>query len=112
MDLANLIGGFKQNRIVHPYMLAGVGLAYGLSNREAEPYMIELAYYWEHYFFTFACWGLGVDFKLNDVISLGVESNSNLFPDEFNSKYEEKSPRDSQFNLLFSISFHLGKRYL
>lgn len=108
MDLTSLIGGFNHKRVCSAYAFAGVGAAYGFDNTAAAPYMCELEYYWEQNFFVPGRFGLGVDFRLSDVVSLGIEGNTNIFSDEFNSKYEEKSPVDWQFNLLAGLKFRLG----
>ena len=108
MDLTSLIGGFNHKRVCSAYAFAGVGAAYGFDNTAAAPYMCELKYYWEQNFFVPGRFGLGVDFRLSDVVSLGIEGNTNIFSDEFNSKYEEKSPVDWQFNLLAGLKFRLG----
>jgi outer membrane protein OmpA-like peptidoglycan-associated protein len=65
--------------------------------------------YWDSKFFVPGRVGLGVDFRLSDVVTLGIEGNTNFYSDKFNSKYEEKSPLDWQFNLLAGLKFNLGK---
>ena len=109
MDLTSLIGGFNHKRVCSTYVFAGVGAAYGFDNSTAAPYMCELKYYWDQKFFVPGRFGLGVDFRLSDVVSLGLEGNTNIFSDHFNSKFEETSPVDWQFNLLAGLKFRLGK---
>ena len=108
MDLTSLIGGFNHKRVCSAYVFAGVGAAYGFDNSDAAPYMCQLEYYWEQKFFVPGRFGLGVDFRLSDVVSLGLEGNTNIFSDHFNSKYEQTSPVDWQFNLLAGLKFRLG----
>ena len=109
MDLTSLIGGFDHKRLCSAYVFAGVGAAYGFDNASAVPYMAELQHYWENKFFVPGRFGAGVDFRLSDVVSLGLEANAGMYSDKFDSKYEEKSPLDWQFNLLGNLKFRLGK---
>ena len=109
MDLTSLIGGFNHKRVCSAYVFAGVGAAYGFDNSAAAPFMCYLEHYWEQQFFVPGRLGLGVDFRLGDVVSLGLEGNTGFYSDKFNSKYEEKSPLDWQFNLLAGLKFRLGK---
>lgn len=109
MDLTSLIGGFNHKRICSAYVFAGVGAAYGFDNTAAAPYQCYLQYFWEQKFFVPGRLGLGVDFRLSDVVSLGLEGNTGFYSDRFNSKYEETSPLDWQFNLLAGLKFRLGK---
>ena len=109
MDLTSLIGGFNHKRICSTYLFAGVGAAYGFDNKAVAPYKEELVNYWDSKFFVPGRVGLGVDFRLSDVVTLGIEGNTNFYSDKFNSKYEETSPLDWQFNLLAGLKFNLGK---
>ena len=109
MDLTSLIGGFNHKRICSTYLFAGVGAAYGFDNKTVAPYKEELVNYWDSKFFVPGRVGLGVDFRLSDVVTLGIEGNTNFYSDKFNSKYEETSPLDWQFNLLAGLKFNLGK---
>lgn len=108
LDLAGLFGGYDHARVVSPYVFAGVGGAYGFDNSEASAYSERLAYYWEDGKFFFpGRVGLGVDFRLGDVVSLGLEGNANVLSDRFNSKKADNA--DWQFNLLLGLKFNLGK---
>ena len=108
MDLTSLIGGFDNNRVCSAYVFAGLGGAYGFDNKVAAPYQASLKNYWESKFFVPGRVGLGVDFRLTKGISLGIEGNTNFYSDKFNSKLEEKSPLDWQFNVLAGLKFNLG----
>ena len=107
MDLAGLFGGFNHKRICSPYVFAGVGASYGFDNKAAEQYKELLRYYWTQEFFVPGRFGLGVDFKLGEVVSLGLEGNANIFSDKYNSK--KAGNADWQFNLLAGLKFQLGK---
>ena len=90
LDLANLFGGFKHDRIWTPYIFAGIGGAYGFDNKQAGKYVEEyssiLANYWEKAPFFLVRAGAGIDFWLTEKFALGIEANANGFGDKFNSK--------------------------
>ena len=107
VDLAGAFGGFNHKRVVNPYLFAGVGAALGFNNSEAEPYKEDLVYYWDGgKFFAPIRAGLGVDFSLSDKVSIGLEGNTYILSDEFNSKKAHNV--DWQFNALAGITFRLG----
>ena len=106
LDLAGIFGGFNHKRVVNPYLLAGVGAAYGFNNSEAAAVQEDLEYYWESKLFVPVRFGAGVDFRLSDVVSLGLESNANVLSDKFNSKRADNA--DWQINLLAGLKFAFG----
>ena len=107
LDLANLFGGFKHDRVVNPYVFAGVGAAYGFNNEAAAAYKDLLEYYWDGgKFFVPGRAGLGVDFRLGKSVSLGLEGNTFILSDKFNSKRADNA--DWQFNVLAGLKFALG----
>ena len=108
LDLAGVFGGFNHKRVVSPYLLAGVGAGYGFNNKEALPYKDQLEYYWDSKLFApIGRAGLGVDFRLGECVSLGLEGNTNILTDKFNSK--KAGNVDWQFNVLAGLSFRFGK---
>lgn len=108
LNLAGIIGGYNHKRVVNPYVLAGVGAALGYDNAQAGAHKADLDNYWESPLaFVPVRVGLGVDFRLSNVVTLGVESNVNVLSDKFNSKVGYNS--DWQINLLASLKFNLGK---
>ncbi len=107
LDLCNLFGGFRHDRVVNPYLFAGVGAMYGFGNDEAAAYKDLLEYYWEGgKFFVPGRAGLGVDFRLGKAVSLGLEANTFALSDKFNSK--KASAIDWQFNMLAGLKFAFG----
>ena len=107
LDLAGAFGGFNHKRVVNPYLFAGVGAAFGFNNTEAEPFKETLVYYWDGAkFFAPIRAGLGIDFRLSELISIGLEGNANILSDKFNSKKAHNV--DWQFNALAGIKFRLG----
>ena len=108
LDLAGVFGGFNHKRVVSPYLLAGVGAGYGFNNEQATAYKDQLEYYWESKLFApVGRAGLGVDFRLSDCVSFGLEGNANILTDKFNSKRADNV--DWQFNVLAGLSFRFGK---
>ncbi len=108
LDLAGVFGGFNHKRVVSPYLLAGVGAGYGFNNEQAAAYKDKLEYYWDSQILApVGRVGLGVDFRLGECVSLGIEGNANALTDKFNSKKAENV--DWQFNVLAGLSFRFGK---
>ena len=108
LDLAGVFGGFNHQRVVSPYILAGVGAGYGFNNEQAAPYKDQLEYYWDSKLFApVGRAGLGIDFRLGECVSLGLEGNTNILSDKFNSKRADNV--DWQFNVLAGLSFRFGK---
>ena len=108
LDLAGVFGGVNHKRVVSPYILAGVGAGYGFNNEQAAPYKDQLEYYWDSKIFApVGRAGLGIDFRLGECVSLGIEGNTNILSDKFNSKKAENV--DWQFNVLAGLSFRFGK---
>ena len=113
LDLANLFGGFKHDRIWTPYLFAGIGGAYGFDNKEAGAYVAEhstvLSKYWEKAPFFVVRAGAGIDFWITEKFSLGVEVNANGYGDKFNSKgaLDGFNP-DFQFNAFLGAAVRFG----
>ena len=113
LDLASLIGGFKHDRVVSPYLFAGIGGAYGFDNKEVAPlkdqYAGQLPYYWENKAFVAGRFGAGVDFWVTDNIALGLEADGNFYSDKLNSKDAMVGLlADWQLHLLAGVTFRLG----
>ncbi len=105
--LADLFGGFRHDRVVNPYLFAGVGVLYGFDNEQAAPYKEDLEYYWDAgKFFAPGRVGLGVDFRLGKCVSLGLEGNTLILSDRFNSKRAENV--DWHISLLAGLKFAFG----
>ena len=113
LDLANLFGRFNPTRTVNPYLFVGVGVNGAFDNDEAlalNDAGYNLEYIWsDSRAFVAGRLGVGVDFRLSDCVSLGVEVNSNLLSDKYNSK--KAGNVDWQFNALAGLTFRFGKNY-
>ena len=107
LDLTSLIGGFKHDRICSAYILGGVGVSYGFNNKSAAQYKRDLRYYWKSRFFAPCRLGLGADFRISNLVSLGIEADANAYSDKFNSKKAHNA--DWHFGLLAGVKFNLGK---
>ena len=113
LDLANLFGGFKHDRIWTPYIFAGIGGAYGFNNKQAAQYLPEysavLENYWEKVPSFVLRYGAGVDFWVTDNFALGLEINSNGYTDKLNSKEASKGLEpDFLTNVLAGAKFRIG----
>lgn len=110
LDLGNLFGGYK-NRIVNPYIFAGIGLNGGFNNDEAVALSNQgynLAYLWDKSKFNVAGRaGLGLNFRLAEKVLFNIEANANVLSDKYNSK--KAGNADWQFNLLGGFTFKFGK---
>ena len=114
LDLANLFGGYKHDRIWTPYLFAGIGGAYGFDNTQAAKYLPEyssvLSKYWEKTPLFVVRAGAGVDFWVSERVALGLEGNVNAYGDKFNSKGAVSGFNpDLQFNAFFGVTVRLGK---
>ena len=113
LDLANIIGGFKHDRIWTPYVFAGIGGAYAFNNNQAGSYLPEyktvLSKYWSMTPLFVVRAGLGTDFWVAKNLALGLELNTNIYGDKFNSKGADgKFNPDFQFNALFGVKYRFG----
>lgn len=113
LDLANLFGRFNHRRTVNPYLFAGVGVNGAFDNDEANALNAqgyELKNIWsDSKVFVAGRLGVGVNFRLSDCVLLGVELNTNMLSDKYNSK--ASSCIDWQFNALAGFTFRFGKNY-
>ena len=120
LDLTSLIGGFNHKRVCSVYVFAGAGLNYGFNNKQAaelkpvvDAYHNEdtMPYLWNSKLFVAGRFGLGLDFRVSDMVTLNLEGNSNILCDHFNSKRAADRNVDWQFNLLAGVSVSFGKKY-
>ena len=128
-NLSNLFAGYNPTRLVSVSAFVGAGANIAWKNDEAwtaQEAMYNasacsfsdgstmgvdaLEYIWDGTktkFFGRA--GLAVDFRLSDVVSLGLEANANALTDHYNSK--KASNPDWYFNALAGIKINLGKTH-
>ncbi len=124
MDLTNLIGGYKYNRIVNFGLLAGVGANLFFHNDEATQARTELnnekeglgntvmvdRTYWEGFKASpLGKVGLFCDFRITDKFRLGLEGSANFLMDKYNSKYANNP--DWYINALVTAKYNFGGTY-
>ena len=121
LNLTNLIGGFKANRLVDVTLFAGIGANIGFNNDDAytanEAIMSQqypenqgayLRNLWDGTKARFAGRaGVDVDFKVCERVAIGIELSANTLADTYNSKKAGNS--DWYFNGLVGAKVNLGK---
>ena len=89
-DLCNLFGKYKYNRVVNPYLFAGIGFNTRFNNKEAQAIKADFPeknWLWDNPVLSFCGrFGLGADFRLTDGLALSLELTDNVLTDHFNSK--------------------------
>lgn len=127
-NLCNLFGGFNPKRLVNVGIFGGIGANIAFNNDEAADANAAMLnafktanftpstddqyckYLWDGTKTRFAGrFGANLDFRLSDVVSLGLEVSANTLSDRYNSKKAENS--DWYFNGLLGVKVNLGKTY-
>ena len=114
LDLGNLFAGYKHNRVVSPYIFLGGGAAFGFNNGANSVKSVApadyFAYLWpKNLVSPVGRGGVGLNFRLSDIVSIMVEANANVLSDKFNSK--KAGNPDFQFNALAGLKINFGKPY-
>ena len=122
INLTNLFGGFKANRLVDLTLFAGIGANIGFNNEEAidvdrtvrtaygldpanDQYLRNL---WDGSKARFVGEvGLDLDFNVCERVAVGLEVSANTLSDKYNSKKAGNS--DWNFNGLVGVKVNLGK---
>lgn len=122
INLTNLFGGFKANRLVDLTLFAGIGANIGFNNDEAcdanrailatygadpanDQYLRNL---WDGSKARFVGEvGLDLDFNVCERVAVGLEVSANTLSDKYNSKKAGNS--DWNFNGLVGVKVNLGK---
>lgn len=122
INLTNLFGGFKANRLVDLTLFAGIGANIGFNNDEAvDANNVILARYgadpandqylrnlWDGSKARFVGeLGLDLDFNVCERVAVGLEVSANTLSDKYNSKKAGNS--DWNFNGLVGVKVNLGK---
>lgn len=120
LNLTNLIGGYKPNRLVDVTLFGGIGANIAFSNDEATAADAAIManefgrpgnymeYLWDGTKTRFGGrFGLDVDFKVCKCVSVGLELSANTLSDKYNSKKAGNS--DWYFNALLGAKVALGK---
>lgn len=119
-NISNLFAGYNPTRVVNVTAFIGGGANIAWKNDEANkiyPQMRAIGEFtpMDHYLWdgtkvrAFGRAGLAVDFRLSDVVSLGLEANANIVKDTYNSK--KAGNPDWYFNALAGLKINLGKTH-
>ncbi|MBR0110975.1 MAG: OmpA family protein, partial [Bacteroidales bacterium] len=105
-DLRNAFGGYK-DRVFNPYFFIGAGANYAFNNGVDPAKLPVNNNYWaDKSVSPVGRAGLGLDFKVSDGLSLGIEAVENVLNDNFNSK--EGDVVDHQINALVGLKYQFG----
>lgn len=121
LNLTNLFGGFKANRLVDLTLFAGIGANIGFNNDEAWTTNGDILaqqfptyggdymqYLWDGSKARFVGRaGIDVDFNVCERVAIGLELSANTLSDKYNSKKAGNS--DWYFNGLIGAKVNLGK---
>lgn len=111
LDMTGAIGGYNPKRAVSVTLFAGAGANIAWDNGGAVALNragYEMAYIWDGTKARpYGRVGIGIDFRLSDAVSLGIEGNANVLSDKYNSKKAESA--DWYFNALAGIKIALGR---
>ena len=116
LNLTDLIGGFRHDYMWTPYVFVGVAGAYGFKNTAGNyaaefPYVVAL--HWDKTPMIAARGGLGANCWVSKNVAIGVEVNSHMYPEKFNSKggFDDGQPKhnpDFQANALLGVKVRFG----
>ena len=110
-DICNMVN-FKANRIVNPYFFAGIG-AHVRFNNKADNSTPGVTIPTDHYYWngTKASYvgrlGVGVNFRVSDVMGIFIEVADNATDDRFNSRKGELF--DQQITGMAGLRFTIGQ---
>ena len=121
LNLTNLFGGFKANRLVDLTLFAGIGANIGFGNDEAwdanSAILTQqfpgyngnyMQYLWDGSKARFTGRaGIDVDFNVCERVAIGLELSANTLSDKYNSKKAGNS--DWYFNGLIGAKVNLGE---
>lgn len=124
-NLSNLLCNYNPKRLVNVGIFAGLGanVAFGndeawdqaqlMINRYGKPVVGDdqyVRYLWDGSKARLqGRFGVNVDFRISDAVSVGIEVNAATLDDHYNSK--KAGNTDWYFNALAGLKFNLGKSY-
>ena len=115
-DICNIFNT-NVNRVLSPYVYAGIGANVRFANDEAQALSNKGAsfeYLWDGAKFSPAGRaGAGFDIRLSDAVKLNIEAGVNALSDKFNSKKNDRAGSldfDYQYTGLVGIKIALGKK--
>lgn len=116
VELLPLFFGRNPERATSLFAFAGLGVAYSFNNGEAvdadKRYGIDFKKLWtDQRWNPIVKFGIGLDYRVTENLSVGAEVNANILPDHFNSKLGRNDNRDWHFNALISLKYSIGKSH-
>ena len=106
-DICSMFGGYKA-RVVNPYFFLGVGgVGYLANGADVNKLPADNNYWTPTKFNTVARGGLGIDFRLSDLVAIELEAVENAHSDKFNSKKGDYC--DHQISVLAGLKFNFGQ---
>jgi outer membrane protein OmpA-like peptidoglycan-associated protein len=119
LNLTNLFLDYKADRTVNVGIFAGLGANIAFSNDRAADakafyqnelgYNDALEYLWDKRTFFQTRMGANIDFRLSDHWSLGLEAQTAVLCDRYNSKKADNA--DWYFNALVGVKYNFGKTH-
>lgn len=118
VNLSNVFGGYKPNRLVEVDFLAGIGANIGFSNGEAADvnsallaaHSIGLENLWSGTKARFVAQaGLDLNFNVSKHVAVGLEVMANMLSDGYNSK--KAGNPDWYVNGLVGVKYTFGDKY-
>lgn len=111
LGLEQLYGGYRHNRLLRPYVLAGFGLFVGFNNGANDVKGVVPSQYFTNLWdgnrlFPAVRAGFGVDIRVADNLFLNLEFVRNMTNDRLNSKNADNP--DSHFTALLGLKFAFG----
>lgn len=107
-DFCSMFAKNYKQRAVNPYIFAGLGAVMGFDNG-ADPKKLPYEnLYWEKNMYTWLVRaGIGIDFRVCDLLAINLEVVDNMVNDRFNSK--KGGNIDQQINGLLGVKFYLNQ---
>ena len=118
VNLTNVFGGYKPNRLVEVDLLAGIGANIGFSNEQAvnsNKAIVDaggrgLENLWDGTTARFVGqMGLDLNFNVSKHVAIGLEVMANMLSDGYNSK--KAGNPDWYVNGLLGVKYTFGKKY-
>lgn len=116
LDVTSILAGWRRDRLFSLNLFVGGGVAAGFRNVDAARMCRDNADFhgfeklWTG---TKAFWcargGLEINVRLTHRLSLCLQSDAMMFPDDFNSKVGKDDAFDWQFNSLLGVRFRFGR---
>lgn len=115
LDVTSMLAGWRAERLISVNAFIGGGAPVGFGNHDAvracrnnDTYGFEKLWKGTKVFWA-ARGGLSADVRLSRCLSLGLEANADMLPEDFNSKVGKDDSFDWQFNCLVGLKLNFGR---